>query len=403
MNTKNFWLDLPKPFFILAPMEDVTDTVFRQMILKTARPDVFFSEFVNVEGMFSIGAGIVNQRLKFTKAEFPLVAQVWGINPENFYKAAKKIVKLGFSGIDINMGCPQKKVIKKGACAGLIKNAKLAKEIIQAVKEGVCSVVGPVARDSQNSFQITRDTSLNSQSNQSRSFKETHFEKPSLAPPTTTIGKDIIFPISIKTRIGFDKIITHDWIGFLLEQGLDALTVHGRTAKEQSLVPAHWNEIGKAVQLRDQMKVKTLIVGNGDVKNRAEGLDKVKQYGVDGIMIGRGIFQNMWAFSQKCHSDPPSGGEESLANASSNKLRDPSSTNWWTQDDKKVRLDLLKSHLKLFQNAWGNTKPFSLMKKYIKIYISGFGGASELRQKLMEAKDYQDALKIITELSKTVS
>lgn len=311
----NFLFTLPKPFFALAPMEDVTDTVFRRIIASCGKPDVFFTEFVSVDGLCSRGRERLLPHLIFSKEERPVMAQVWGLVPENFYKVSQEIKELGFDGIDINFGCPQRKIVKKGACAALIDNHQLAHEIILATKEGA--------------------------------------------------GK---LPVSVKTRLGYKKLQTVEWLGFLLEHDLAAITVHGRTASEQSAVPAHWDEIGKAVKLRDKMKKKTLIIGNGNVKSLAEARDKVEQYGVDGVMIGRGIFHNPWLFSAKQNSHIP-----------------------------KEKLELLLKHARLFEEVWGMGKPFNIMKKYFKIYVNGFAGASELRVKLMETHNLLQVETIIKE------
>ena len=300
----NFWLSIPKPFFALAPMEDVTDTVFRQIVAQCARPDVFFTEFVSVEGLLSRGRKRVEQSLQFTESEHPIVAQIWGLDPKKYYAVAQELVERGFDGIDINMGCPIRKVVKKGACAALIKNPSLAKEIIIATKEGAGNL-----------------------------------------------------PVSVKTRIGYNSIVIEDWMGFLLKQNLDALTIHGRTAKELSVAPVHWDEIGKVVNMRDELKAQTLIIGNGDVKNREEGLVKVKQNGVDGVMIGRGIFQNLWAFASLRH------------------VRDASHM-----------LDLMLKHCELFCDTWRERKSFLILRKFFKIYISGFEGASQWRDRFMKTK-----------------
>jgi tRNA-dihydrouridine synthase len=212
---KNFWKDLKKPIFAQAPMEDVTDTVFRQMIIKCGRPDVFFTEFTNVDGMCSRGRDKVGKRLIFTPAERPIVAQIWGSKPENFLETAKLIKLKRFDGIDINMGCPEKSVVKKGLGGALIDNQPLAKEIILATKEGAGGL-----------------------------------------------------PLSIKTRIGVKNIQTEKWAEFLLGFNLDCLIIHGRTIAEMSESPTHWDEIGKVVKLRNSLKLKTLIIGNGDIKTR---------------------------------------------------------------------------------------------------------------------------------------
>ncbi len=242
---KNFWHALNKPIFILAPMEDVTDTVLRQVIARCGKPAVFFTEFTNVEGMFSKGAKLVNQRLRYTEAERPLVAQIWGTRPENFCKAAQKLIDMGFDGIDLNMGCPASGVAQKGACSGLINNWPLAKEIIDATKEGAAGAI----------------------------------------------------PVSVKTRLGF-RTIDFAWINFVLEQKPDVLTVHARTVSEMSKVPAHWDQLKTVVDMRTALQSTTLIIGNGDVKSISDAKQKVADAGADGAMIGRGIFENPYLFAE---------------------------------------------------------------------------------------------------------
>ncbi len=307
---KNFWNKLNKPFFALAPMEDVTDTAFRQVVASIGKPDVFFTEFANVDGIFSAGEKKVFPRLKFTSKEHPIVAQIWGAKLENFTKAARLIAEMGFDGIDINMGCPQKSVIKQKACSALINYPEKAKEIFLAVKRGAGDL-----------------------------------------------------PVSIKTRIGFDKIQTEEWIGFLLELEPAVLTVHGRTVKEQSEGLAHWDEIGKVVKMRDKLKSKTLIMGNGDVASLDNAREKCQQYGVDGVMIGRGVFHNPWVFNPEVDL---------------NKVTI------------KDRLKVLEKHLQLFEKSWQGEKDFNILKKFFKAYIRDFDGASELRTKLMEVNNPQE-------------
>lgn len=310
----DFWLNLKKPFFCLAPMDEVTDTVFRQIVAKAGKPDVFFTEFTNVDGLQSTGRDKLLPRLKFTDIERPIVAQIFGLNPENYFKTAKQLKDMGFDGIDINMGCPEKSVVKNGSCAGLIDNPVLAKEIIEATIEGANGL-----------------------------------------------------PVSVKTRIGVKTIKTEEWVGFLLGFNLSAITVHGRTAKEMSKVPCHWEEIGKAVKLRDQSQVKgrnkTLIIGNGDIGSYQEGLEKVKEFGVDGIMIGRGVLKNIWIFNPEI--DP---AEKACLD----------------------RLGLLLVHINLFQETFDSRKNFAILKKFCKAYINGFDGAAELRGELMETASLEE-------------
>jgi tRNA-dihydrouridine synthase len=307
---------LPRPFFVLAPMDDVTDTVFRQVIADCSAPDLYFTEFVTVDGPQSPGRDKLMKKLLFTAKERPIIAQVWGLEPENFRKTAAELVQMGFDGIDINMGCPEKTVVKNGACAGLMHNRELAVEIIQAVQEG-------------------------------------------------TAGK---VPVSVKTRLGFNSIDL-TWPALLLKQKLSMLTIHGRTRAEMSKVPAQWNQIGKIRELRDQLAPATLIVGNGDVESRADGVELAKKYKLDGIMIGRGVFRDPFAFAQ----DSP-----------------------WENYSKRQRVELYTKHVKLFAQTWQKgERPIHTLNKFCKIYINGFDGAKELRERLMAARSTDELLRLL--------
>lgn len=311
----NIWQKMQKPILILAPMEDVTDTVFRQIVVSCAKPDLFFTEFTSASGLLSQGSKEVCKRLNYTEAEKPIIAQFWGNVPSDFYKAAKILSKMGFDGIDINMGCPKKAVIKKGCGAALIENPSLAKKIIEATKKGA--------------------------------------------------GR---LPVSVKTRIGLKDIKTEEWIRLLLRTNIAAITIHARTAKMQSKGLPMWEEIKKAADIRNSLKSKTLIIGNGDVKSRKEALEKVKRYCVDGVMIGRAIFTNPFLFDGKtCYEKIP--------------LHE--------------KMELLKKHLKLFKKTYANPKNITTMKKYFKIYVNNFPDASDLRIKIMEKNSPQEVIKEI--------
>jgi nifR3 family TIM-barrel protein len=319
----NIWQQLEKPISILAPMEDVTDIAFRRVIKICGRPDLFFTEFTNCEGLQSEGRSKVIHRLKYEKAEKPIIAQIWGLTPQNYYETGKLILDLGFDGVDINMGCPVKKVVKQGACSALIKKPELAKEIIDATLEGVKNKI----------------------------------------------------PVSVKTRIGFDKIDTQEWIGFLLSKcRFDALTIHGRTVKEESKVPCRWGEIAKAVEIRNKLKSQTLIIGNGDIMSLKEGQDKVLKYGLDGFMVGRGVFKNPWIFNENVILENISDSE---------------------------RIKLLKYHLDLYTKYWENEKDYNLLKKFFKIYIHDFSGASFLRADLMNTNNTSQARQILDKYLQT--
>ena len=302
-----FWSQLERPFFVLAPMANVTDSVFRQMIAKYSRPHAMWTEFVSCDGLCSSGRERLLADLRYADSERPLVAQVFGANPETFYETAKLIVELGFDGVDINMGCPDRAVVKQGAGASLIRKPDLAKRIIQATQAGV------------------RDA-----------------------------GSKI--PVSVKTRIGFSTNDMDTWIPKLLTMELPLLTVHVRTKKELSDVPAHWNYLRGIVDMA--RGTGTLIVGNGDVRSIEHAQNLVRDTGVDGVMLGRAVFGNPWLF--RSSNDRPELSEV---------------------------LRVLAEHTDLFESTWGNTKPFDLMKKHYKAYVSDFRGAHALRARLMACKN----------------
>lgn len=318
---KTVWQKLPKPFTVLAPMEAVTDTVFRRVVIRAGRPDLFFTEFTNVEGFNSIGSKVVGRRLSFTKEERPLIAQVWGNNPQNLARMSVKLKQMGFNGIDLNMGCPVKTATKHASGAALILNPELAGQMIKAAKKGG-------------------------------------------------------LPVSVKTRLGYSKVDEwEDWLGFLLHQNIAALTIHARTKKEMSKVPAHHELFEKIVKLRDEIAPKTLIIGNGDILTKEDGLSLAKESGLDGVMIGRGVFKNVTCFCDE-HLD----------------LSLPESKN--------ELLELLDYHIKLFKQELklNPGKKFEPLKRFFKIYIRDFVGASEMRVKLMECKSLEEVEGILKKL-----
>lgn len=310
----SFWEKLQKPFTVLAPMDGVTDVVFREIISSLGKPDVLFTEFTSVSGLMSKGKEKVERSLKFTNKQRPIVAQIWGTNVNDYKKASKVCKELGFDGIDINMGCPINTVVKKGACSALINNHKLAKEIIDATKEG---------------------------------------------------GE---LPVSVKTRIGFDSVEIEEWLGFLLNQKLDALTVHLRTVEEMSKVEAHWDLMPKIITLRDNISPKTLIIGNGDISSFNEIEEKYKKYKCDGFMVGRGALSNPWIF---------------------NKSTDV------VKISKEERLSLYLRHIILFLKTWGDKKNPESLKKFSKTWVNNFPGATTTRDEINLAKNTDEMIKII--------
>ncbi|KAB8125649.1 tRNA-dihydrouridine synthase [Gracilibacillus oryzae] len=317
--TDNFWRELPRPFFILAPMEDVTDVVFRHVVSEAGRPDVFFTEFTNTESYcHPNGHQSVRGRLTFTEDEQPMVAHIWGDKPELFRQMSIGMAKEGFRGVDINMGCPVQNVAANGKGCGLIRRPEVAAELIQAAKAGG-------------------------------------------------------LPVSVKTRLGYTDVDEwRDWLTHILKQDIVNLSIHLRTKKEMSKVDAHWELIPEIKKLRDEVAPDTLLTINGDIPDRETGLKLVEQYGVDGVMIGRGIFTNPFAFE-----------------------KEPK------EHTSKELLDLLRLHLDLFDKH-SQTEPrlFKPLRRFFKIYVRGFRGASELRNQLMETVSTDEVRTLLDEFER---
>jgi nifR3 family TIM-barrel protein len=344
---KNFWEKLKKPIFCLAPMADVTDCAFRQIIAKYGKPDIFFTEFVSADGLCSPGRDKLLIDLKYSENERPIVAQIFGGKPDNIRKASNLCYELGFDGIDINMGCPDKSVEKQNSGAAMIKNIELAREVIRAAKTGSGGL-----------------------------------------------------PVSVKTRIGYNKNEIETWIRELLAEDLAALTVHLRTRKEMSDVPAHWELMKSIVEIRDEMTTasggakKTLIIGNGDVIDIEDGKRKCEEFGCDGVMLGRAIFGNPWLFTGKEIETASEETWERDGASTRNFLvkKYPCSSGAVSIDHK---LEVMVEHTKLFEKMLGKHKNFAIMKKHFKAYVNGFDGAKELRMKLMETENASQVESIV--------
>ncbi|ARH68017.1 tRNA-dihydrouridine synthase [Staphylococcus aureus] len=297
-------------------MEDVTDIVFRHVVSEAARPDVFFTEFTNTES-FCHPEGIhsVRGRLTFSEDEQPMVAHIWGDKPEQFRETSIQLAKMGFKGIDLNMGCPVANVAKKGKGSGLILRPDVAAEIIQATKAGG-------------------------------------------------------LPVSVKTRLGYYEIDEwKDWLKHVFEQDIANLSIHLRTRKEMSKVDAHWELIEVIKNLRDEIAPNTLLTINGDIPDRKTGLELAEKYGIDGVMIGRGIFHNPFAFEKEPR-----------------------------EHTSKELLDLLRLHLSLFNKyEKDEIRQFKSLRRFFKIYVRGIRGASELRHQLMNTQSIAEARALLDE------
>jgi nifR3 family TIM-barrel protein len=326
---KNFWQELPQPFLVLAPLANVTDAAFRHIIAKYSKPvgpQVMYTEFVSADGLMLGNREVLLKDLLFTEEQRPLVAQFFTSRPDMMEAVAGLAAELGFDGVDINMGCPDKSVEGQGSGAKLILAPTHAAQLIAAAKRGA----------------------------------------PNL-------------PISVKTRLGYNKDVLEEWLPALLAAQPAAITIHARTRKEMSKVPAHWDRVKRAVEIRNDIQKdlplaqRTLIIGNGDVQDVEDAYKKIDESKADGVMLGRAIFGQPWLFSGKPAPLLPE------------------------------RLRIAAEHAKLFEELLGDIKSFALMKKHFKAYVEGFPGAKELRMSLMETNTAAEVGHVIEEFLKSYS
>jgi len=330
-----FWQELPKPLMVVAPMADVTDAAFRRMIAKYSAherndgtiggPDVMWTEFVAADGLMRAtpeGKKKLLADLWFAEEERPIVAQLFSSNEEYMEKAAALAVELGFDGIDLNMGCPSNTIERQGCGAAMIKDPAKARAVIRAAKRGAGNL-----------------------------------------------------PVSVKTRLGYNKNEIETWVPEILSEEPAVLTVHARTRKEMSKVPAQWEKVKRVVEIRNELGSSALIIGNGDVSSVADAHEKIAFSGADGAMLGRAIFGNPWLFHP----------EKDLSNV-----------------PLEERLRVMIEHTKLFEELL-HFKNFATMKKHYKAYVNGFEGAAQLRATLMEQNTAAEIEQVVHSFLQTSS
>lgn len=336
---KNIWQELPSGFTALAPMEGVTDVIFRQVVARAGRPDLFFTEFTNVSS-FASEKGRENalSRLEVVPTDSPIIAQIWGKNPAHFAELARALEGLGFAGLDINMGCPDRHVNATGGGAAMIRTPELA---VQCIRE---------------------------------------------AQAATEL------PVSVKTRLGYSFVDEwREWLSVLFRESLAAVTVHLRTRKEMSKVPAHYELIPEIVQLRNELAPATKLIINGDIKNLAQVRELRQQYpGVDGYMIGRGVFESPYCFTDY---QPTQAELLSLLQMHLD-LFDAQDAKWCARQAELMRED---PDFALRRDGKVRSLPFEPLKHYFKIYVSGFSGAAELRAQMMECRTTDEVRRVLRE------
>ena len=338
----------------LAPMDGVTDEVIRLLQAKIAKPDVVFTEFVSAEGL-SRGGVKLYQKLLYSPIERPIVAQLFGKDPESFYKSSIILCELGFDGIDINMGCPSKKVSGHGNGAALIENPELAKELIRTVKTGAEDWV----EDKKKIFRIKPKEKILKIIKDNKKYSKLHgWSRDS----STSLGMTITPTVSVKTRLGINSCIIEKWIPVLLNEKIDFLTIHGRTLKQGYSGKADWGKIGEVVKMARGSGIG--IWGNGDIGSREEANEHIKKYGVNGVLIGRKAIGNPWVFE--------------------NKKR---------KIDRKEKFETMVLHAQIFANVFPERKMDCLRSKFL-AYASGLPNAKKLRSKIVKISSVKDLLRM---------
>ncbi len=341
----SFWQGRQRPWFVLAPMADVTDAAFRRVIATQGKPDAFWTEFVSADGLYHTReiAKLPDEQnplmldLAFSTIEHPIIAQLFSARPEMMEYAAALARSLGFDGVDINMGCPDRSIEKQGAGAALMKHPQRAQELIRSAVRGVQGAI----------------------------------------------------PVSVKTRIGYSKNELEHWLPMLLEAEPAVVTVHARTRKELSEVPARWEHVREAVAIRDRLGSDTLVFGNGDLIDLPDALTKARATGADGAMLGRAIFGNPFLFAplSALTQDRDRWTPKQLAVIGAG-------------HDDALKLRLLVEHCSLFEQLCPH-KSFAVMKKHFKAYVQGFEGAKELRMRLMECDSAEAVRTVLTDALET--
>lgn len=358
----DLWADLTKPVLGLSPMDGVTDAAFRQIVKKYGQPDLIYTEFVNVESIARGGKPFLLQPLIYSQAERPIIAQIYGKTPEYFRQVAILLIYLGFDGIDINMGCPSKNVSHSGSGAGLIKTPELAQEIIAATKQGVTDFLNGTTIEDLPDIPTVIKKTVSAQAQKLIKLNQ-HPHLTSAGP----IGNSI--PVSVKTRLGYDQIITLDWIKTVLELKPAAIALHGRTLRQQYSGQANWEEIGVAAELCHQAA--TPILGNGDVTSRQDALTKVKTYGVDGVLLGRAAQGNPFVFT-----DHPEQA-----------------------DDAFLMAHIALEHAQLYEHIFGQLERYTFlpMRKHLAWYIKGVPNAAQIRSQLVKTNTASEVAAIFAE------
>jgi len=358
----NFWQNIPKPVIGLSPMDGVTDASFRFITAKHGCPDVVLTEFVNIQSAIYAPELLLKDFI-YAEIERPVVAQIYGKTPDLFYKTAHIVGELGFDGLDINMGCPARKVAAAGCGAALIGEPELARAIMQATRQGLQDWY-----DGQTLKEVgVRQSAI-------AAFKAAHRRRVGMDTPT----QRRLLPLSVKTRIGYDRIVVKEWIATLLEERPAVITLHGRTLQQGYKGNADWEAIAQAAEIVKGSG--TLLLGNGDLQDMAEVYRRIRETQVDGVLIGRAAAGNPWLFADK----------EQVKQA----LRGIGNVTQQTAVRLAERFNVILEHSRHYENVVQN-RCFDGMRKHLLWYCRNLPGAAELRAPMVRVKSAADAEAIL--------
>jgi len=365
----SFWHEIKQPIIGLSPMDGVTDQAFRFIVARHGKPDVQFTEFINVNEICH-GAESAWQQLRYAEVERPVLTQIYGAEPDLFYQVAQVVCELGFDGVDINMGCPSKSVSARGCGAALIKNPPLAREIIRAVQCGV--------RDWASGRRI-ETIGLRPKVGERVAALAAGRAADPLRPRRT-------IPVSVKTRLGYDSVVIEDWVSMLVEERPEAISIHGRTLAQMYRGQADWSAIARAAKIiRD---TPTLVLGNGDVESIADLVARVQETHVHGVLIGRGALGNPWIFRAK---------EWAKAQVNGEKGGQSPFTMGTVPVPLQERFRVALEHARYFE-ALGGASRFAAMRKHLGWYCKGFPGAAETRSRMFRTTSSQDVERVLAGL-----
>lgn len=359
----NFWQSLTRPIIGLAPMDGVTDATFRHTVALQGKPDVSFTEFTHVHDVCR-GPEFLLNSLIYHEEERPIVAQLYGKDPDLFYQAAHVVCELGFDGLDINMGCPSRSVASSGSGAGLIRTPAVARAIMQATQQGIADWAAgqTLAGAGLKPGRVEAIQRMNEQRPDARPFARR------------------MIPLSVKTRLGYDVMIVDRWIEHLLTEQPSVISLHGRTLAQMYRGEADWGAIARAVEISRGSG--TLLLGNGDVHSLQDVVRRVRETGVDGVLVGRATMGSPWFFSQKeearvllRHQLPGKGPEPMVPSLD-------------------ARFKLLLDHARRFESACG-TGQFRRMRKHLGWYCKGFAHAASLRASMVRVSSAADVEQVL--------